>query len=205
MAKEQAIDQVIPQGSTLLVGLGNPGSKYEWTRHNIGFMLIDRLASRWRIDLTRQRFGAFLGQGLIGTRRVCCLKPQTYMNLSGQSVSRAASFFDVSPGAMVVAHDDIDLAFGALRLKLGGGAGGHKGLKSIDQLIGDQNYFRLRLGVGRPEHGDVSGYVLQRFGAMEQAEMGDLLDRACDALEMLLKEGLKATQNAHHNSGPPKK
>ena len=197
---KQSVDK-LPPGPVLFTGLGNPGPKYVGTRHNIGFMVIDHWASRWRIDVTRQRFKAYIGQGHAGDRRVCCLKPQTYMNLSGQSVSRAASFFDMSVGSLVVAHDDIDLPFGAIRLKLGGGAGGHKGLKSIDELMGDRSYFRLRLGVGRPQHGDVSSFVLKRFDDLERAEVGDWLEKASDAFEMLLMEGLKATQNRFHGSG----
>jgi PTH1 family peptidyl-tRNA hydrolase len=200
---KQSVDK-LSSGPVLFVGLGNPGPKYVETRHNIGFMAVDHWASRWRIDMSRQRFKAFIGQGMATGRRVCMLKPQTYMNLSGQSVSRAASFYDMSVGSLVVAHDDIDLPFGSIRLKRGGGAGGHKGLKSIDELMGDRGYFRLRLGVGRPVHGDVSNFVLKRFDTQERAEIEDWLEGASSAFEMLLNEGLKATQNKFHGSGQKK-
>lgn len=199
MAKQQSRNR-LDEGALMLVGLGNPGPKYDLTRHNIGFMLIDHLASRWGLPLSREKFKAQMGSGHSVGRRVILLKPQTYMNLSGQSVSRAAEFFSVGVGAMIVVHDDIDLPFGAVRLKCGGGAGGHNGLKSIDSLMGKRDYFRLRMGVGRPQHGDVSHYVLQRFDAMEQAEMGDFLDRGQAAIETLVSDGLKEAQNKHHGA-----
>ena len=128
-------DRVAP-GKVLIVGLGNPGPKYELTRHNIGFLLTDRLARNWGIDLGRTKFNAAFGTGHGADRAVVLLEPQTYMNLSGQAVGRAKEFFGIEPTAIVVAHDDIDLPWGAVRLKLGGGAGGHKGLRSIDELLG---------------------------------------------------------------------
>jgi peptidyl-tRNA hydrolase, PTH1 family len=188
----------VPQGKILFVGLGNPGPKYELTRHNVGFLLADKLGARWGIDLSRTKFNAAMGTGHGAGRSAVLLKPQTFMNLSGQSVGRAKEFFGVEPAAILVAHDDIDLPWGAIRLKIGGGAGGHKGLRSIDQLLGTKEYFRVRIGVGRPEHGDVSNYVLQRFDAMEMAELDDVLDVAADATERLLNDGLRAAQNAFH-------
>lgn len=192
-------DDVAP-GKVLFVGLGNPGPKYELTRHNIGFLLADKLGRRWGIDLTRQKFNAAFGSGQGPGRPAVLLKPQTFMNLSGQSVSRAKEFFGLEATALVVAHDDIDLPWGAVRLKLGGGAGGHKGLRSIDQLLGTKDYFRVRLGVGRPAHGDVRNYVLQRFSEMELAELDDVLEVAADATERLLNDGLRAAQNAFHGA-----
>ena len=192
-------DKIAP-GAILVVGLGNPGPKYELTRHNAGFLLVDRLADRWRMDVSRERWKAHVGGGQARGRRIHLLKPQTFMNLSGQSVSRAATYLDVGVGNMIVAHDDVDLPFGAVRLKRGGGAGGHKGLRSIDGLMGDKGYFRLRLGVGRPERGDVAGYVLKRFDEMEMAELSDWLDRASDATESLIDEGLRASQNTFHGT-----
>ncbi len=201
MARQQSIDQVA-DGAALLVGLGNPGPRYEQTRHNIGFMLVDLLAARHGVDITRERFKAQLGQGLMGAKRLICLKPQTFMNLSGQSVGHALSFFALEPASVIVAHDDIDLPFGAVRVKFGGGAGGHKGLRSLDELIGGPGYFRVRLGVGRPEFGDVSDYVLQRFDPVEAASLGDMLEVAANVFESLLAEGLKATQNRYHGETP---
>lgn len=200
--KRQKVPDQVADGAVMIVGLGNPGPKYDQTRHNIGFMLVDRLASRWRLDLSREKFKSQMGTGHGGGRRVILLKPQTYMNLSGQSVSRAADFFDVAVSGIIVAHDDIDLSFKALRLKCGGGTGGHNGLKSIDALMGDKNYFRVRLGVGRPQHGDVSNYVLQRFTALEMAEIESWLDDAVAAIETLMVEGLKEARNRHHHKSP---
>jgi PTH1 family peptidyl-tRNA hydrolase len=192
----------VPPGRVLLVGLGNPGPKYELTRHNIGFLLMDKLSRRWAINLGRTRFNADFGSGPGAQRPTVLLKPKTFMNLSGQAVSRAMGFFEVEPTAVIVAHDDIDLPWQTVRIKLGGGAGGHKGLRSIDQLLGTRDYFRIRLGIGRPEHGDVSNYVLQRFNEMQLAELDDVLTVAACAAEMLLRDGLKATQNEFHGAPP---
>lgn len=203
MSKKNAKDQVAP-GTVLLVGLGNPGPKYDETRHNIGFMLIDRLVQRGGFDTNREKFKAHIGTGFVGGRKVVFLKPQTYMNLSGQSVSRAADFYNVPPEGIVTFHDELDLPFGTLRLKCGGGAGGHNGLRSIDGQLGNRNYFRVRLGIGRPQHGDVSNFVLQRFDEAQRAELHDWLDKACDAVELLLQRGLKDAQNTF-NGGAEKR
>ncbi|MEO1271058.1 MAG: aminoacyl-tRNA hydrolase [Myxococcota bacterium] len=182
----------------LIVGLGNPGPKYTTTRHNIGFLVVDRLASRWFIDMGRTKFKAQVGTGQGEGRQVVLLKPQTYMNLSGQSVSRAAQFWNIPPGGMVVIHDDIDLAFGTLRIKRGGGTGGHNGLKSTDRELGDKAYFRVRFGVGRPEHGSASDHVLKPFTELEMAELDDLIERSVGAVCALMSHGLREAQNIYH-------
>lgn len=197
MSREKSRAQV-DDGALLLVGLGNPGPKYELTRHNIGFLLADHLAARWRIDISREKFKAKYGSGLFGNRKVTLLKPQTFMNLSGQSVGHAAEYLGIGVGGVVAFHDDIDLPFGAIRLKSGGGAGGHNGLRSLDSLLGDRSYFRVRLGVGRPARGDVRDWVLQRFDASEQAELDDWLADAAQATEVLISQGLKEAQNRYH-------
>jgi PTH1 family peptidyl-tRNA hydrolase len=188
----------VDEGAVLLVGLGNPGPQYAQTRHNIGFLLVDHVASRSGFALDREKFKGLTGQGLWGGRKLIALKPQTFMNLSGQSVSPAVKFFQLSPGAVVAVHDDVDLPFGAVRLKRGGGAGGHNGLRSMDKELGSQDYFRLRMGVGRPERGEVSGHVLGRFDDLQWAQLGDWLDQGAGALEVLLREGLREAQNRFH-------
>jgi PTH1 family peptidyl-tRNA hydrolase len=198
MASKQS-DQ-LDAGAALIVGLGNPGPQYELTRHNIGFLLVDRIASRGGFDTNREKFKAHMGQGMCAGRKIIALKPQTYMNLSGQSASRAISFFSLTPGALVAIHDDVDLPFGAIRLKRGGGAGGHNGLRSLDKELGSREYFRIRMGIGRPDKGAVRGYVLGRFDDLQMASMDEWLDRAADALELLLRDGLRQAQNRYHGA-----
>ncbi len=195
-------DKVDAQGRLIVVGLGNPGAKYGGTRHNIGFRVVDHLAARWSVDLGRSKFKAHYGTDHGQGRQVALLKPQTYMNLSGQSVVQAMQFFNTEPGGVIVVHDDIDLAFGVLRLKRGGGAGGHNGLKSLDQLLGDKNYFRVRFGVGRPQHGSPSDHVLGRFTASEEAELYDTIQQAADATCALIEHGLREAQNKVHAANP---
>lgn len=193
--------QDVPGGSrVMIVGLGNPGPKYADTRHNIGFMVAERLGARLGVDLSREKFNAKLGTGSLGAQSAILLLPQTFMNLSGQSVSRAMAFYGVGAGELVVLHDDIDLNFGVLRFKRGGGHGGHNGLRNIDELIGTRDYYRVRIGVGRPARGDVKDWVLKRFSEEDAPFLPDVLDRTCDALTALLSDGLTATQSRF--SGP---
>lgn len=192
----------VDAGKILLVGLGNPGPKYADTRHNIGFVAVERMASRHGIDLSRTKFKAQVGTGLVGSRTLVCLLPQTYMNLSGQSVGPAMTFYDMTPGQVIVVHDDIDLAFGVIRLKRGGGHGGHNGLRDMDRQLGNKEYFRVRVGVGRPARGDVKDYVLQRFAEEERPWVGDVADRACDAITALIEDGLTAAQSRFNGPLP---
>lgn len=171
----------------LVVGLGNPGGEYARNRHNIGFMAADELVRRHSFGPWRSKFQGELAEGNIGGDKVLVLKPMTYMNLSGQSVAAAARFLKVPVEDVVVIHDELDLAPGRLRVKRGGGAGGHNGLKSIDQYLG-QNYRRIRLGIGHPGDKDrVSGYVLHDFAKTEQAWLDPLIDAVADAFALLLK------------------
>lgn len=183
----------------LLVGLGNPGAKYEGTRHNIGFDALDRLAQRFGIAVTRRKFNSFYETAVIQGEDVALLKPQSYMNRSGQPVQGARQFFNVPVEDLIVLHDDIDLEVGQLKLKVGGGHGGHNGLRDIiAKSGGEKGFIRVRLGVGRPRHGDVTDHVLGRFGADEQVEIDELIERACDAVELMLSDGVVAAQNAYH-------
>lgn len=187
------------EGRVLIVGLGNPGNKYEDTRHNIGFALLDDLASIGRINLGASNFDGLSGTGVLWGRQVVLLKPQTFMNLSGHSVVKAARFFRIPVRNVIVAHDEIEIAPGTVRLKRGGGHAGHNGLRSIDQQLGSKDYVRVRLGVGRPpEQGDVSGWVLSRFSKSDQAHVDALMVRGAEAVERLLTEDLVGAQNAVH-------
>ncbi len=172
----------------LVVGLGNPGAQYADNRHNIGFMAVDRIVRRHGFSSWRRRFQGRTADGTIAGTRVIALMPDTYMNLSGQAVGAAVRFFKLTPAAVIVIHDELDLAPGRVKVKQGGGAGGHNGLKSIDQHIGP-DYWRVRLGIGHP--GDkalVHGHVLRDFAKADQDWLDPLLD-ACAAAVPLLIEG----------------
>jgi PTH1 family peptidyl-tRNA hydrolase len=174
----------------LIVGLGNPGPQYSWTRHNAGFMVLDRLSRLSAIPVTRKAFSGLAGDGNWEGERVYLLKPQTFMNLSGRSVAEALRFYKLSLSDLIVIHDDLDIPFGNVKLKQGGGHGGHNGLRSLAQELGSPDYARIRIGVGRPVHGDVVNYVLSSFAKDEMDVLLEVLDGALDALEMLLKEGM---------------
>lgn len=159
----------------LLVGLGNPGKSYSGNRHNIGFLAIDAINASYLLQDEGKKFSGQLSKGKIGEHPVVCLKPQTFMNRSGVSVQAAAAFYKIPPENIIVFHDDLDLAFAKVRIKQGGGNGGHNGLKDIDEALGT-NYWRVRLGIGRPEHkGEVSSYVLSDFTAEETTPMREML------------------------------
>lgn len=180
----------------LVVGLGNPEPRYAGNRHNVGFMAVDRLADDARISLSRSKFKGVYGTGEVAGMPVALLKPMTFMNLSGESVVPAARFFDVPPERIVVIHDELDLPFGRLRLKIGGGHAGHNGLRSICNLLGSRDFVRLRVGIGRPEKGSVSRYVLADFAAGEETDwLPDLLDRSVAAVRAALSEGPRKAMN----------
>ena len=183
---------------TLIVGLGNPGPKYEGTRHNIGFAAVDALAQRYQMTVTQSKFHGVYTTGIIGGHDVALLKPLTFMNLSGKSVAPALNFFNVTPDRLIVLHDELDVELGQMKIKEGGGHGGHNGLRDIVAKIGTREFIRLRLGIGRPEHGDVTHHVLGRFRPDETVAVDRLLDDACDAVEVVLKEGAAAAQNRFH-------
>ena len=192
----------------LVAGLGNPGPEYADHRHNVGFMVLDLLASRWRVEPSafRAKFGSALAQTDVklghgaqqASFRVHLQKPLEFMNVSGGPVQRAMAFFRVEPKNLIVIHDEIDLPFARLRVKVGGGHGGHNGLRSISQAIGPE-YIRLRVGVGRPgAPGDktvVTGHVLGSFNRSEQKDLPDYLGRAADAVEAILLEGPTQAMN----------
>ena len=184
----------------LIVGLGNPGLEYAQTRHNIGCMVAARLAERAGIALKRKGYQALFGVGKVAGEETVILLPQTYMNRSGASVAPACQSLGVEPGDLIVIHDEIDLAFGNLRIKVGGGHGGHNGLRSIGAALGGTAYNRLRVGVGRPPlGGDVSAYVLSRFSAGERAHLDKVMDTATEALELLVSRGAQEAMNSYNN------
>lgn len=184
----------------LVVGLGNPGSGYERTRHNVGFLVADVLAERvgGRFAV-HKKSGADLLQARLDGRQVLIAKPRSYMNLSGRSVAALAKFFSVPPAEVVVVHDELDLPFGAIKLKRGGGEGGHNGLRSISSALTTKDYLRTRIGIGRPPgRQDPADYVLKPFAAPERKEVPVIVEQAADAVELLLRVGLEAAQNQLH-------
>jgi len=186
----------------LLVGLGNPGPQYAETRHNVGFMAVDALCApkmgAGRVVSFRPRFEGQFAEIVHAGSSVGVLKPETFMNASGRSVRAAASFFGLKPAAVVVVHDELDIPFGELRIKSGGGDGGHRGLRSISAELADPNYARLRVGIGRPPahfQGDVADFVLQAFALEERSELTRVLTRTCEALEAVITDGIERTMN----------
>lgn len=180
----------------MVVGLGNPGSRYESTRHNIGFRVIDRLAERLGMSVTRSRFGALYEKGRHGGREIILVKPQSFMNLSGGPVRALADYFDVAPSEILVVYDEIDLPFSRIKVVANGGHGGHNGVRSLIDTFKDRNFARLRLGVGRPDPRiDVSDWVLGKFSGDDADALDPFLDRAGDAVLMILGDGLKMGMN----------
>ena len=178
----------------LVVGLGNPGREYERTRHNVGWLVVDELARRLE-GRWREKFSGRLAEVRVDGLRLALLKPETFMNDSGRSVSAAARFFKIEPESLLVVHDDVDLEAGRLQARSGGGLAGHNGLRSLAQALGTQDFLRLRIGVGRPGRGDprsVADYVLSPFATEE--DVGALVSRGADAVEMVAREGVEATQ-----------
>src|SRR3954453_22982938 len=178
----------------LVVGLGNPGREHERDRHNVGWMVADELAGR-RDGSWRSKFSGQLAEVPLDGVRLGLLKPETYMNDSGRSVSAAARFFKVEPGSLLVVHDDVDLEPGRLQAKAGGGLAGHNGLRSLAQALGTQDFLRLRVGVGRPGRGDrrsVADYVLSGFAPEDDAEA--LVSSAADAVETIARDGVEVAQ-----------
>lgn len=191
---------VDPEAPALIVGLGNPGPQYEKTRHNVGFMVADALAGRVGSTFSsHKKSNSDIVQARLGSRSVIIAKPRTFMNLSGQPVAALARFFSVDPANVVVVHDELDIDFGSLRLKLGGGEGGHNGLRSISQHLSTKDYLRVRVGVGRPPgRMDPASFVLKPFSAAERKDLGVVVEEAADAAELLLSAGLEAAQNRVH-------
>lgn len=184
----------------LIVGLGNPGIEYAETRHNIGFMVAVTLADRAGITLKRKGYQGLYGVGRVAGEEATILLPQTFMNRSGASVAPACQSLGIEPGDLTVIHDEIDLPFGSLRIKVAGGHGGHNGLRSISSALGEPGYNRLRMGVGRPPGGgDVSSHVLNRFNAAERSQLAKYIEIAVEALELVIHKGPQEAMNSFNN------
>ena len=182
----------------VIAGLGNPGARHARNRHNIGFMALEAIAAAHRIGPFRARLSGLAAEGVIGGKRVMLLAPQTFMNESGRSVAAAARFYKLEPPAIIVIHDDVDLLPGKIRVKQGGGAGGHNGLRSIDAHLGP-DYWRLRIGVGHPGHKDlVEHYVLSDFAKSEQRWVEALADILADNVDLLVRGEDASFQNKVH-------
>ena len=176
----------------LIIGLGNPGKRYEPTRHNIGFMVLEKLAAQLEIELKQKSFNALWGKGVLSGKKILLAKPQTFMNLSGTAVRQLQSFFKTDISNLIVIHDDLDLPFGAVRLKAGGGTAGHKGLASIETNLGTSGFIRVRLGIGKPvDKSRIEGYVLEPFRKEEQVVLPEVIDRAADASAEIVLNGLQ--------------
>lgn len=184
----------------LVVGLGNPGTNYAQTRHNLGFLVADLLAARLGSTFkVHKRSGAEVVTGRLGGRSVVLAKPRTYMNESGRQVGPLAAFYSVPPADVVVIHDDLDLDFGRIRLKIGGGEGGHNGLRSVATALGSKNFARVRIGIGRPPgRKDPAAFVLERFTTTERTQVPTICEQAADAAELLVELGLEPAQNVVH-------
>jgi PTH1 family peptidyl-tRNA hydrolase len=184
----------------LVVGLGNPGPQYAKTRHNLGFMVADLLAARMGGQFkVHKRSGAEIVTGRLGMRPVVLAKPRTYMNESGRQIGPLAKFYSVMPADIIVIHDELDIDFGRIRLKLDGGEGGHNGLRSVANSLGTKNFQRVRIGVGRPPgRKDPAAFVLENFAAAERTEVPAICEQAADATELLIEVGLETAQNHVH-------
>jgi PTH1 family peptidyl-tRNA hydrolase len=183
----------------LIVGLGNPGADYERTRHNAGFMLIDRLAAEAESSVKRKDCRSLVGNAVIEGQRVLLAKPQTFMNLSGEAVSCLISKAELPPKTLIVISDDLALPFGSIRLRERGSAGGHNGLKSIIGALGTNEFMRLRIGI-QPEHplSDAKRFVLDEFSRAEREALPEILERAAEALRSLLRDGIAKTMSLHN-------
>lgn len=183
----------------LIVGLGNPGMQYRLSRHNAGFLIADQLAFERDIPVHQTLFDAHIGKGKIDGDVVILAKPQTFMNLSGMAVRRVADYFRIAPQDLIVVHDDLDLPFGTIRLKAGGGHGGHKGLISLIDHLGSADFLRVRFGIGRPMRKEmVEGYVLSPFSEEERSQLAKLTLDAAEAVAAILSTGLPAAMEKYH-------
>lgn len=183
----------------LIVGLGNPGKEYEETRHNVGFKVIDELAERFSIDLNEAKFKGLFGKGMIRGEKVILLKPMTYMNLSGQAVAPLMNYYKITPDQLLVCYDELDLPVGKIRLRYKGSAGGHNGLKSVIQMIGTQEFNRIRIGIDRPEPGEsIVNYVLGKFKPEEKQVIAQMIEKSADACEMWMEKPFLDVMNIYN-------
>ena len=192
----------------MVVGLGNPGPKYAAHRHNVGFMVVEALAERLHAESWRDKFQARVTRADVGDTQLVLLEPQTYMNESGRSVQAAAAFYKHEPGEVCVVHDELDLPFGDVRIKVGGGHAGHNGLRSIIACLGTPEFIRIRVGIGRPPagfRGEVASFVLAPFDVAESAQLAELVKVSADAVVAIVRRGLGPAMNARNARPKPPK
>lgn len=183
----------------IIIGLGNPGKKYEHTRHNAGFDAIDKLAEKHNIKMDKLKHKALLGEGRIGAEKVVLIKPQTYMNLSGESVLSVCQFYKPEFDKLIVMYDDIDLEVGKLRIRKKGSAGSHNGMKSIIKCIGTQEFPRIRIGVSKPPEGwDLANFVLSKYPKEQEKDLEESFERAVLTIEEIIDSGIESAMNKYN-------
>jgi PTH1 family peptidyl-tRNA hydrolase len=183
----------------LIVGLGNPGTRYEKTRHNLGFLIIDRLAAQNEIALEKMRCDAVIGEGALQDEKIVLAKPQTYMNRSGESVAALSREYGSGAADLIVVNDDLDLPFGRIRIRPGGGAGGHRGLISIMENFSGAQFDRVRVGIGRPpDHVEPAEYVLEPFNPLEIEDLPSVVARAAQSVECLIRDGIERAMASYN-------
>lgn len=187
-----------PQSIKLIVGLGNPGQRYAHSRHNVGFMIVERFAHAHDLRFARKRFNAEIAEGEIGGTRVMIVKPQTYMNLSGEAIGKLFKFYKIEPHDLIVVYDDLDLPLGKTRMRAKGSAGGHHGMESIISHIGTSDFPRLRVGIGRPNPDADIDHVLGNFESDERKLMDETFANASDAIGVWLADGINAAMNRYN-------
>ncbi len=193
---------MLTNNTWIIAGLGNPGRKYARTRHNIGFMVIDRLAEEYNISLTQKKFENLLGMGEIGNTKVILTKPMAYMNLSGPPIMQLIKYYKLKTDHVLVVHDDIDILFGNLKIKANGGHGGHNGLRSIIGVMGGGDFSRIRVGIGRPDTRiEVTDHVLGKFAANELKQLDSVLSCAVQAAHTIINEGITLSMNKFNRNG----
>jgi PTH1 family peptidyl-tRNA hydrolase len=183
----------------LVVGLGNPGSEYASTKHNLGYLTVDEIGKRAGIDLKKKKFKGVYGEGALNNDKLILLKPETYMNRSGESVSSAVSFYNIPAESIIIVHDELDLPAGTIRIKAGGGSAGHKGITSVINELGSGDFVRVRIGIGKPKQksGTVS-HVLSKFNKSESETARESVLRAADAVLEIIQEGLRKAMNKYN-------
>ena len=191
----------------IIAGLGNPTKEYEGTRHNVGFDVIDRLSERYNIDVTMEKHRALIGKGMIAGQKVILVKPQTYMNLSGESIRSVIDYYKVDPEKeLIVIYDDISLGVGQLRIRAKGSAGGHNGIKSIIARTGTQNFMRIKVGVGeKPAGWDLADHVLGRFSTEDRKLVDEAIAKAAKAVDIIISQGTDAAMNEYNRKVPVQK